>query len=68
MNTISKLDSLLANLIETRDNLLEEINDLPLSDHHWDKFHETVMDDLNKSINSFEDFINDFEDDQSKNN
>jgi phage-related tail protein len=68
MNTITKLDTLLLELEEARDNLQEEINKLALSDHHWDKFHETVMTDLDKTINTFEEFINDFDEDQSENN
>lgn len=68
MNTITKLDELLTELQEHRDNLQEEVNKLSLSDVHWDKFHENVMSDLDTAIGTFEDFINDYDEEQSANN
>lgn len=68
MNVISKLDQILVELQSKRDEIQEEINKLPLSDYHWDKFHETVMNGLDNTLNLFEDFNNDYDEEQSENN
>lgn len=62
MNIITELDSLLEKLQQHRDDLQEEINQLPMSDTAWDGFHEQVMANLDDTINAFEEYINNFED------